>query len=194
MHNEEGDAKCRKEPTNVGLGRINFGLAHHHATREIWRRSRGIVFAGTFKPPWSPPSPCYSSTPMPTGGKKRKAETSTTMWTSSSSSSPGNGSSRRGSNKNKGSRPGTSSDKMTTSTTTTSTESKAEELWEGICDEDNPTTASMEGEVLYFLVVNVWAQHFCVITCILTILNITTPDKSFVLLPFFYHTLHYTYR
>ena len=88
---------------------------------------------------------------MPTGGKKRKAETSTTMWTSSSS--PGNGSSRRGSNKNKGSRPGTSSDKMTSSTATTSTESKAEELWEEICDEDNPTTASMEGEVLYFLVV-----------------------------------------
>ena len=108
----------------------------------------GDCFCGNFHP-------CYFSTPMPTGGKKRKAETSTTMWTSSSSSSPGNGSSRRGSNKNKGSRPGTSSDKMTTSTTTTSTESKAEELWEGICDEDNPTTASMEGEVLYFLVVNV---------------------------------------
>jgi len=116
---------------------------------------RGGLFLRELSNLLDPPSPCYSSTPMPTGGKKRKAETSTTMWTSSSSSSPGNGSSRRGSNKNKGSRPGTSSDKMTTSTTTTSTESKAEELWEGICDEDNPTTASMEGEVLYFLVVNV---------------------------------------
>ena len=119
------------------------------------RRSE-IVFAGTLFYSFQTSlilHPFHSSTPMPTGGKKRKAETSTTMWTSSSSSSPGNGSSRRGSNKNKGSRPGTSSEKMTTSTTTTSTESKAEELWEGICDEDNPTTASMEGEDLYFLVV-----------------------------------------
>ena len=161
------------------------------------RRGEEIVFAGTLFYSFSnltPPSPIPP--PMPAGGKKRKAETSTTMWTSSSSSSPGNGSSRRGSNKNKGSRPGTSSDKMTSSTATTSTESKAEELWEEICDEDNPTTASMEGEVLYFLVVFVCVSttFLCVITCILTIFNIATPDKSSLFTAFFLLTTHSTLR
>ena len=80
-------------------------------------------------------------------GKKRKADSK--MWGSSPSSSSssarrkgGGSSSRRG--------PGSGAYHNNSSGIN---ESKAEKLFDQLCDEDNPCAASMEGELFMFIVV-----------------------------------------